>query len=220
MMNFDWHSAESEASATSDEFLLDGWKHPAEEFSDRDGNKREKIILKANTFMASSTKLDDQRMMKIKRVQGSSKYHLQYYTINEREAMMGFPVGYIEKPVKKLFKILHTAYHECNWAEHEDCRDSLDFLIDNFSGHLDIVKFSDFLEAPYFCELLVGTADRNREKKRKYYLNAERYAKRLVGNSFSIPVVMKLLEPLGDLFPHKEYEGYSYVFPWKPHNLR
>ena len=56
VMNFDWHSAESEASATSDEFLLDGWKHPAEEFSDRDGNKREKIILKANTFMASSTK--------------------------------------------------------------------------------------------------------------------------------------------------------------------
>jgi hypothetical protein len=47
------------------------------------------------------------------------------------------------------------------------------------------------------------------------FYNADQYAKRLVGNAFSIPAVDIILRPLQGMFASKRYEGYAYAFEWK-----
>ena len=49
---------------------------------------------KANTFMASSSRIDDERMYKI-RPTGGSRYECAYYSTLERERMLGYPEGYV-----------------------------------------------------------------------------------------------------------------------------
>ena len=41
-----------------------------------------------------------------------------------------------------------------------------------------------------------------------------------IGNGWSIPVVEHMLGKLKDLFPDdmmKEYDGYTYKYPWEPY---
>eukprot|EP00339_Tiarina_fusa_P001355 CAMPEP_0117007664 /NCGR_PEP_ID=MMETSP0472-20121206/7468_1 /TAXON_ID=693140 ORGANISM="Tiarina fusus, Strain LIS" /NCGR_SAMPLE_ID=MMETSP0472 /ASSEMBLY_ACC=CAM_ASM_000603 /LENGTH=535 /DNA_ID=CAMNT_0004709507 /DNA_START=15 /DNA_END=1618 /DNA_ORIENTATION=- len=47
-----------------------------------------------------------------------------------------------------------------------------------------------------------------------YYFTEQGYAKRLIGNSFSIPTVEILLRPLQALFATQEYPQFSYEFVW------
>jgi hypothetical protein len=47
------------------------------------------------------------------------------------------------------------------------------------------------------------------------FYNADAYAKRLVGNAYSIPVVDIILRRLQGMFASKRYEGYTYAFEWK-----
>ena len=47
------------------------------------------------------------------------------------------------------------------------------------------------------------------------FYNADQYAKRLVGNAYSIPVVDIILRRLQGMFASKRYEGYTYAFEWK-----
>ena len=49
---------------------------------------------KANTFMASSSRIDDERMYKI-RPTGGGRYECAYYSTLERERMLGYPEGYV-----------------------------------------------------------------------------------------------------------------------------
>jgi hypothetical protein len=51
-------------------------------------------------------------------------------------------------------------------------------------------------------------------QEKAYKMNCEDYAKRLVGNAFSVPVVQDLLRPLQTLFVSRKYAGYDYEFPW------
>jgi endonuclease III-like uncharacterized protein len=46
------------------------------------------------------------------------------------------------------------------------------------------------------------------------FFSADEYAKHLIGNSFSVPVVEHLLTHLKPLFASREYEGYSYKYRW------
>jgi hypothetical protein len=46
------------------------------------------------------------------------------------------------------------------------------------------------------------------------YFAEDGYAKHLIGNAFSVPVVAIFLRPLKDLFGVREYTGYTYEFPW------
>jgi len=46
------------------------------------------------------------------------------------------------------------------------------------------------------------------------FFNASQYAKRLVGNAYSVATVEHILRPLRDIFACREYRNYIYDFPW------
>lgn len=50
------------------------------------------------------------------------------------------------------------------------------------------------------------------------HFNKEEYAKRLIGNAFSIPVVQIFLRFLQPLYSHQEYAQYDYDFSWHNNN--
>ena len=52
----------------------------------------------------------------------------------------------------------------------------------------------------------------------KIFYNREQYSKRLLGNSFSLPVIEHLLKPLCSIFASRDYPIYEYQFPWPPYN--
>jgi hypothetical protein len=51
------------------------------------------------------------------------------------------------------------------------------------------------------------------EKTLIHYTEDE-YAKRLIGNTFSIPVLEELLKPLQNVFTKANYDGYDYQYAW------
>ena len=59
------------------------------------------MVVNANAFLASLSRIDDDRMMKYKPEE--KKYHLETYSISERERMMGLPVGYVKDPGEWIF---------------------------------------------------------------------------------------------------------------------
>jgi site-specific DNA-cytosine methylase len=72
--------------------LVDGYKHAAL-------FKFPKLRVRYNTFMASQCRVDDRRMQVFKKVEGTrDKFEYRSLLISEREAMMGFPIGYTELP--------------------------------------------------------------------------------------------------------------------------
>ena len=46
------------------------------------------------------------------------------------------------------------------------------------------------------------------------FFDASEYAKRLVGNAYSVPVMEYLLKPLQQLFATHEYPPYQYAYEW------
>jgi hypothetical protein len=50
---------------------------------------------KANTFLASKMRLDSDSMLKMK-AKGRKRYIKGYYSVLERERMLGFPDGYVK----------------------------------------------------------------------------------------------------------------------------
>ena len=65
---------------------------------------------KANAFLASQSRVDDSRMFARYKVDtngiASRKYNVESYSVSERERMMGLPVGYVEEPLKHIYKQL------------------------------------------------------------------------------------------------------------------
>lgn len=65
---------------------------------------------KANAFLASQSRVDDSRMFARYKVDNNSitsgKYNVESYSVSERERMMGLPVGYVEEPLKHIYKHL------------------------------------------------------------------------------------------------------------------
>ena len=79
--------------------LDDGWQHPAVAWA-AVNKDFEPSLQKANTFMASKSRLDDQpRMMKVKEV-GHKKFEVGSFSVNERERMLGYPDGYVMRAGK------------------------------------------------------------------------------------------------------------------------
>jgi hypothetical protein len=70
--------------------LRDGYKHGAH-FCE------EKMVVRSNCFMAGTSRVDDDRMRVFKKV-GGGKYLERTMKTQEREEMMGYPTGYVEKP--------------------------------------------------------------------------------------------------------------------------
>lgn len=117
--------------------LEDNWMHPADAY-DSSNSVNQPIIYKANTFLASScaslvclflidslncffilaafhfssfdlftARLDDIRMLKVK-LTDNGKFQRGFYSVSDREKMMGFPVGYVENIGKKYFLLLRN----------------------------------------------------------------------------------------------------------------
>lgn len=173
--------------------LEEGWILPGE------GPEFEK----ANTFLASKGRIDDSRMLKKNR----NTREKGYLSVLERERMLGFPEGYVERAVGHLYEaLLENAYSKTN-PEEKAWRESLDSKFSCFSG--EPVKFR---AGPYEIKLQMSPPLVNQQRD---FFTDEEYAKHLLGNSFSIPVVEFLLSKLKDLFGHRKYEGFEYKYCWE-----
>jgi len=194
-----WDSPQADTGAIYD----DGWEHPACAVSDWiDG-----LVGKANTFMASKSRLDDDRMLKVRPRTDGPGFLKSYITANEREVMMGFPRNYVKAPLNKLYDALTKAFMALDWTSDDDLIKEFEWL-HTFSGLKDMYSFGQYTKGPPWFELKLHVPETN------YYLNKEEYAKRLVGNSFSIPVVEHLLRPLQNIFASQEYNDVDYTWPW------
>jgi site-specific DNA-cytosine methylase len=64
-------------------------------------------IAHCNTFMASLSRIDDERMDIFKKQQqpdGKVRFVKRKINVSEREKMMGYPVGYVSDPINMLYK--------------------------------------------------------------------------------------------------------------------
>jgi hypothetical protein len=174
--------------------------------------------VKANTFLASLSKIDDDRMLKYSTGDSGAKKE-DHYSVSEREKMMGLPPGYVGKPLKQLFNQITT--HAILQPEtRTDGKTYRDFMERRFWYLRKKIKLQEYPkkgEEPYF-EIGIATPIEN--KKKLDYFKEEQYSKHLIGMGFSICVVESLLERLVDLFAKDlltTYEGCDYSFPWEPY---
>ena len=175
--------------------------------------------VKANTFLASLSKIDDDRMLKYTTGDSDSGAKKEdHYSVSEREKMMGFPPGYVSKPMKQLFDQITT----CAMLQPETSYSKTyrDFMERRFWYLRKKIKYQEYPkkgEEPYF-EIGIATPIEN--KKKLDYFKEEQYSKHLIGMGFSICVIESLLEGLVDLFAKDlltTYEGCDYSFPWEPY---
>ena len=91
-------------------------------------------FIRANTFMASKSRLDDYRMWKIKQVDPVTQdYIVDSINGTEREKMMGYPVGYVKNAIYCLFDSICEAItlEETKINEHWK----------NVSGPIHVISF-------------------------------------------------------------------------------
>jgi hypothetical protein len=181
-----------------------------EEDEDQDGP----VILKANTFMASLKRIDDDRMIKVKEVDG--QYIIGQYSVREREVMLGLPTGYVEDAINALFQDLtENAFKRPEHSvEGLGWRAFLSEELHHF--HLTCqFKVKHDMKYPYF-HLEISAPQENENLS---YYNEGQYCKHLLGNGWSIPVIEYILSELKGLFNvEKTYgEKYNYQYPWPPY---
>ena len=100
-------------------------------------------------------------------------------------------------------------YRNSGIATHPDAGDDFEMLT-HYSGR--DCKFVPDRDGT--VTIKVCTVEKSRTGKPLYYFDREEYAKRLIGNSYSIPAVEHLLRPLQDIFHRKDYSEANYRFQW------
>lgn len=169
--------------------------------------------------MASKGRIDDDRMMRLKKVNDKDDtYYASTYSVREREIMSGFPEGYCEKALCSLFEQLTTnAFLKPELEKGKTYKDFLDKSLWHFVKCR--YNFAPKSSEPFF-EIKIGAPLEG--KKSLSFYNEKEYCKRLIGNGWSIPVVEHLMKPLQKLFSSEslleDYEGYDYKFPWPPYS--
>lgn len=178
--------------------------------------------VKANTFLASSSKIDDNRMLKLKIVadshQPQNRYYCETYSISERERMMGLPIGYVQLPLSELFSQLtsHAFVQPETSAEGKTYRDFLTKSLWHLRRTCKF-KFHPCVEPPFFQLALSSPLEGKNDFS---FFTEEEYGKHLIGNGWSIPVVEHLLGKLRELFAEDvlvTYRGYDKSYPWEPY---
>jgi site-specific DNA-cytosine methylase len=83
--------------------LEEGWMHPADAIKERACGLLEEAarLRKANSFMASLIRLDDERMTVVKKSEPGGFVGRSLMVV-ERERMMGFPEAYVSAPRKEI----------------------------------------------------------------------------------------------------------------------
>ena len=114
--------------------------------------------------------------------------------------------------VEPIFEKICDSFHSEDWFENAlesnwDVEELAKFSVCSYkfacSGEDKIVKAK------------IGTVEKNKRGKTLYYFDSEGYCKRLLGNSYSIPVVEHLLRPLKDLFLQNENNNEVYSYIWE-----
>mmetsp|Transcript_22249 Transcript_22249/g.34247 ORF Transcript_22249/g.34247 Transcript_22249/m.34247 type:complete len:599 (-) Transcript_22249:360-2156(-) len=214
-INFPVERVNPDDSISTKSCLEEGWGLPADilEFDSRDeeGNWR-----KANTFMASKARIDDERMLRLQKIEEESstgkrkvRYKKGTFTVSEREKMLGFPNGYVMHAMELLHKelrkvLLVRSKHEMKTNEYKKFSAKLKM----FSG-----KRFKFKLRGDDVDILIDQPQQS--KKQISHFNKEDYSKHLLGNTFSIPVVEHLLKPLSEVFASREYDRYDYKYEWQ-----
>mmetsp|Transcript_4758 Transcript_4758/g.10215 ORF Transcript_4758/g.10215 Transcript_4758/m.10215 type:complete len:375 (+) Transcript_4758:131-1255(+) len=182
------------------------------------GEDEENMPIKSNSFLASLSNIDDDRMVKYK-LDGTSgrkkKYHIETYSITEREKMMGLPAGYVERPVGRLFNELAQKAFVLpeSSAEYKTYRDFLPRDYWHFRRECQF-KFLPKSEAPFFQLALSSPLE---GKSQLAFYEDKQYCKHLIGNGWSIPVIEYLLGSLPELFSSDAlvmYDKYNTPYPW------
>ena len=85
-------------AATSTVELKDGWMDPAQLHCQMNSDLPE-VYSKAKTLMASDSRIDDDRMIKVRLRDPSDRGSIETstYSVADRESLMGFPTGYVQR---------------------------------------------------------------------------------------------------------------------------
>jgi len=171
------------------------------------------MIPKANTFMASKVRIDDARMIKVREV--GDEWVTDTYSVSERERMSGLPVGYVRMALKDLFSELRiNAFLK---PEQVEGKTWADFLHEDLH-HFRFCKFEIIPkggDSPFFDFKISAPT----EGKVVSFYSEEDYAKHLIGNGWSLPVIEYILSGLENICTKATHERFQYDYPWKPYNL-
>ena len=183
--------------------------HPGEALQN-DYNDSNQTTMKANTFMASEARINDfPRMAKIRKSQSNPNlFEAQPLSVEDREQMMGLPDGYVSTPLQMLFQKITNAFLDAAW----------DLNMPEMAEYSGLPYSYKVKSDPPFFELKAGPP-MPEQQKTQYLFTVDGYAKHLIGNALSIPVMVHLMAPLKELFDTRKYENFSYPFAWPPHNL-
>jgi len=174
-------------------------------------------VVKANTFLAAQGRTDDNRMLRVTKVD-DNHYVGKTLSVSERERMLGLPEGYVAEPLKKLFEeITMKGFLTPETTLGLSWKDEVDKSLWHFSKKckFQTVKCKDH---PYFK---IKMSSPQETKKVLYYFDEQEYSKHLLGNGWSIPVIEHILQKLKDKSIKTEmYDGYDYNFPWPPYSTK
>jgi hypothetical protein len=181
-------------------------------------SERDCMSIKANTFMATTARIDDDRMIKVKKE--GNQYFVHTYSVREREVMIGLPIGYVQRATKDLFDRLTIGGFlkpETQLGMRFRQKECLEPELWHFADQCKF-KVKKMLDPPFFQIELSSPLE---GRKNHTFYDEIGYCKHLIGNGWSIPVVEHLLQPLQDLFESESsfqtYEGYDYDYPWEPY---
>ena len=142
----------------------------------------------------------------------------QLFDTNDRERLMGLPVGYVEQPIEDLFVNLRRASTVGLEAfEAREWRDVVPPMYWTFVG-LGPGGFTHTIDDSFELNdpRRIAFALQEKNQRTKVCLKDYHYGWHLIGNGFSIPQVVFLLRPLQQLFQSREYPGYTDTkFAWE-----
>jgi hypothetical protein len=175
------------------------------------------MVVKASCLMGSKTRINDKRMYIVDTSKKKGKkYPCRLYRMDEREKLMGYPIGYIETPVQQLFQTLVDNGLCKIMDEDSGWKVTLDKKYHVFAGNYhgfkgsvsDYHRFGNSFPPNL---MLAPPVDSN---KNPYFFDADEYAKHLIGMAYSVPVVEHILSPLSGLFETQSYPNFQYNYVW------
>lgn len=131
--------------------------------------------------MAAKSRIDDPRMMKVKKGDGD-QYYCHTFSVREREKMSGLPVGYCELALNELFKKLtEDAFLKPENAQTpKTYKDFLDTSLWHFAKKCKF-RFKTSKE-PVFPFFQIEISAPSEGRKQLSYYDEEEYCKHLIGN--------------------------------------
>jgi hypothetical protein len=169
----------------------------------------------APTFLASLSRQESDAL-EVYRVTNSGQIECRSLAGKERGRLMGFPEKYLHNPLDGLYELLTKAYSFKSKRELEETKKLQEYftLCDNLLK-IDIpperIKQSGIQSSEDDFSALLKLQRLESEER----LDQEEYEKRLYGNAWCVPVIVKLLSPLKDFFATRKYADYPYRFKWQ-----